>query len=748
MGLLRTGLGRFAVAALALLGAVATSVPSLAAGRVALVIGNAAYQHTAPLRNPRNDADGVARSLRSLGFTVIEGLDLDEDAFETKLREFAQAASGADATLFYYAGHGLQVEGKNYLVPVDAELASEVDLRWDAIALENVLAEMRSEANLVFLDACRDNPLARSLARSMGSSRSSAVGRGLGPVETVFGTMIAYATQPGNTADDGEGEHSPFTEALLASLSAPGVSVNDLMTSVTDAVATRTKGRQQPWTHSSLRKPFYFNPAEERAAEEPPGDVIPPEAAGPDADASSGTLAVEEAAARAYEAAERLQLAEGYEVVVERFPESTYAELARAQIRILRRGLPPDPSSSPPGPETVELSLELDRSERRLVQVGLSSLGFEPGPLDGLFGRGARGAIVRLQLSRELAATGYLDVELSRELLVAGAEAVAAASAADDAAFAGARSSGSLASYASYLGAYPDGRHASEARRLRAEAEAIERLGPGAEFRECPGCPAMVVVPAGSFRMGSPAEEAGRRDDEGPDHHVSISRPFAVGKYEVARGEYGRFVSATGHSSGTECWTYEDGEWKTRAGRNWRTPGYTQTDSDPAVCVSWEDAQSYIEWLSAETGLRYRLLSESEWEYAARAGTTGPFHFGSTISTDQANYNGNFIYGSGRKGVYPGKTVPVGSFPPNGFGLHDMHGNVWEWVEDCWHETYSGAPSDGSAWTTGGDCSLRVLRGGSWISLPRFLRSAFRNWDTTSNRVNSNGFRVARTLTP
>ena len=116
-----------------------------------------------------------------------------------------------------------------------------------------------------------------------------------------------------------------------------------------------------------------------------------------------------------------------------------------------------------------------------------------------------------------------------------------------------------------------------------------------------------------------------------------------LGSMRLREREYGRFVSATGHSSGTECWTYEDGEWKTRAGRNWRTPGYTQTDSDPAVCVSWEDAQSYVEWLSAETGEGYRLLSESEWEYAARAGTTGPFHFGSTISTDQANYDGNYI---------------------------------------------------------------------------------------------------------
>ena len=161
----------------------------------------------------------------------------------------------------------------------------------------------------------------------------------------------------------------------------------------------------------------------------------------------------------------------------------------------------------------------------------------------------------------------------------------------------------------------------------------------------------------------------------------------------------------------------------------------------PVIHVSWKDARSYVGWLSRKTGKQYRLLSEAEWEYSARAGTTGPFHFGSTISTDQANYDGRYTYGSGRVGVYRRKTVPVGSFPANGFGLHDMHGNVWEWVEDCWHDSYSGAPSDGSAWTTGGECSKRVLRGGPGTSVPRFLRSAYRNGSTsTGSTATASGF--------
>ena len=153
------------------------------------------------------------------------------------------------------------------------------------------------------------------------------------------------------------------------------------------------------------------------------------------------------------------------------------------------------------------------------------------------------------------------------------------------------------------------------------------------------------------------------------------------------------------------------------------------------INVSWNDAQAYVRWLSESTGAAYRLPSESEWEYAARAGTTTPFHTGSTISTDQANYGGN-----------RGSTTPAGTFALNAFGLYDMHGNVWEWVEDCWHDDYGGAPSDGTAWTRGGDCGRRVLRGGSWDSVPRYLRSANRTGYTTGYRLGLAGFRVSRTL--
>ena len=249
------------------------------------------------------------------------------------------------------------------------------------------------------------------------------------------------------------------------------------------------------------------------------------------------------------------------------------------------------------------------------------------------------------------------------------------------------------------------------------EVERAKRLAakwpPGGKLRDCDVCPELVVIPAGQYRMGSPESEEGRYDSESPVHEVTIQEPFAVGIHEVTREEFGHFVNETGHSAGETCWTYE-GEWKERSDRNWTKPGFRQGEREPVVCVNWKDAQAYVTWLSEKTGQGYRLLSESEWEYVARAGTRTPFHYGRTISTDQANYNGNYTYGSGREGEYREKTVPVGSYPTNEFGLHDVHGNVWEWVEDCGHDSYDGAPSDGSAWTSGGDCSTRVVRGGSW----------------------------------
>ena len=482
------------------------------------------------------------------------------------------------------------------------------------------------------------------------------------------------------------------------------------------------------------------------------------------------------------------------EAYLEHYPDGVYAPLARIRLAQLRRERPaqqagaspidaatpegtPVASASPsatapaaapavPSPEDVESSLGLGRGARRMVQAGLSSLGYEPGPADGLFGARTRDAIRRYQGEKGFEATGYLRGEETEALVALGEEAALAqakakaerrevqrradeAHRADDEAFASAKSSGTVEAYGTYLDTYPSGQHVAQARRLRSEAETRERerreQTPGRRFRDCAECPELVVVPAGSFMMGSPSSDSKGYSDERPVHRVTIGEPIAVGVYEVTFGEWDacRRGGGCSHNPGDRGW-----------GRGTR----------PVIEVSWEDAQEYVRWLSRETGKRYRLMSESEWEYVARSGTETRYHWGDAAGRNRANCNGcgsrwdNRQTSPGSSSSFLGggyvrgsrwdnrQTSPVGSFSANAFGLHDVHGNVWEWVEDCWHGDYAGAPPDGSAWTSGGDCSRRVLRGGSWGLNPRGVRSAYRVRFATGYRSGDLGFRVARTL--
>lgn len=259
---------------------------------------------------------------------------------------------------------------------------------------------------------------------------------------------------------------------------------------------------------------------------------------------------------------------------------------------------------------------------------------------------------------------------------------------------------------------------------------------PGRTFRDCDSCPRMAVVPAGTFEMGSPASEEERFEFEGPLRDVNIATPFAVGVYEVTFEEW------------NAC--YQGGVCR-RNMPNEREEG----DRHPVIDVSWADTQEYVEWLSRETGEEYRLLSEAEWEYAARAGTATARHWGESSSSQCDYANGNTKAADGKQAVDDPTpepccdvyvaTAPVGQFRSNAWGLYDMLGNVSEWTEDCWNESYLGAPSDGSAWRDG-DCSERVFRGGAWGHRPRLLRSAFRFHDQIKHRNNGVGFRVARAI--
>jgi formylglycine-generating enzyme required for sulfatase activity len=291
-------------------------------------------------------------------------------------------------------------------------------------------------------------------------------------------------------------------------------------------------------------------------------------------------------------------------------------------------------------------------------------------------------------------------------------------------------------------------------------------LKAGQTFRDCSDCPEMVVLAAGSFTMGSSAADTMHDLEsvpayaiglarvfmarEHPQHTVSIAHPFALGKYHVTRAEFAAFLRDTGYSMASgDCFILMNNQYKKIAGAGWQSPGFTQTDRDPVLCVSWHDAEAYVAWLNSKLrGLNstysnsdgpYHLPSEAEWEYAARAGAHTARWWGDAIGSANADCGGCGSHWDKKQ------TAPVGSFRPNSFGLYDMLGNAWQWMSDCWNQSYVGAPDDGTVWTTG-DCAKRVVRGGNWNSDPWILRSATRSSFEAGNLANYVGFRVARTL--
>jgi formylglycine-generating enzyme required for sulfatase activity len=294
---------------------------------------------------------------------------------------------------------------------------------------------------------------------------------------------------------------------------------------------------------------------------------------------------------------------------------------------------------------------------------------------------------------------------------------------------------------------------ATAPRIVNLKADDLPGAKPGTVFRDCPDCPEMVVIPAGSFNMGSPDSEkawatthgASQQSvaDEAPQHSVAL-RSFALGKYDVTRAQYAVFVRETGYPPGDGCGK-DSFKWNKQPDLNWRNPSFNQTDRDPVVCISWHDAHAYITWLNGKVDGRaskssdgpYRLPSETEWEYAARAGTTTRFWWGDddNSATAHAWYKDNC----------DGRTHPVGLKPPNPFGLYDIVGNVWQWTQDCYADSYAKAPTDGSA-AENGDACMRVDRGSCWLYRAWLLRSATRERNPAEFRDIIMGFRVARTL--
>ena len=570
---------------------------------------------------------------------------------------------------------------------------------------------MRSETNLVILDACRNNPLAGELARALGLSRAAVASRGLARVDSAGGTLIAYATEPGAVAADGTGDHSPYTAALLEHLETPGLSVQDLFTQVTATVLSSTGERQKPWTHSSLSKIVRLVPGGDSEA------TATAPAACAAGESVSERLTAERLAAQRLAVERELLFWESVkdstnpadlQAYLDRYPDGVYATLARNRLQALQGAAAP--AAAEETAKSVEESLELSRADRRLIQLGLLAAGFDLGKADGLIGSRTRAALRQWQAVRGDAATGYLDAESAKLLLASGEQEAVRQAAAE----------------AERLRREQEDREQAQREaqeRARREAEELARRE--VEIREAEARQkwtklglVMVRVDGGSFTMGCQrgrdSDYSDCRDREKPAHRVQV-RSFEIGKYEVTQAL-----------------------WEAVMGDN--PSSFTGCARCPVEEVSWHDIQVFLRKLNELTGERYRLPTEAEWEYAARGGQQ---------SRGYRYAGGNDVGSVGWYGDNSGdRTHVVGGKRANELGLHDMSGNVWEWVQDCWNDSYRGAPDDGRAWQRG-ECGRRVARGGSWNNAPRNLRSAFRGSGTAPETASILlGFRIARTLAP
>jgi formylglycine-generating enzyme required for sulfatase activity len=874
--------------------------------RVALVIGNSAYRHAEELPNPRNDATAIAEALRQANFKVDLKIDLDQLGMQHALRDFGLKAEEADVAVVYYAGHGIQVGGENYLLPIDATLERERDLLYEALPLNLVMGEVAQaqRLGLVIIDACRNNPLAEQLRRVLGPIRSRLVGDGMARMDNLpSNTMVAFATRPGEVAVDGTGPHSPYTDALLKHIEEPGLELNLLFRKVRDTVLEETAYRQEPRTYDALgAEPFYFFPPKPNQRPQLPrlAPLQVLDDAGPtpigigqpvDPDGDPMTIEVSGLPIKGTVKVADRELSIGDVLSVQQLTSATYSPLAgavgeagsfaflvrddhgattigRVPITVERANQAPviettglltlpaiplniKPPVDPDGdPLTITVAEVPERGTikdgDRSVKVGdqltpeaLAHLVLQPGA-EGAFGDFAyratdpQGASVTATLQINLPAMAEVETagakpgqppqtsqatppaaEPAAQPPVPPASAVAAAPAPAQTAPAPAQTAPAPAQAApattetapaateqaalepptternmpppkgaqpappspevtAIAGEYETVRTSNIRRGPSAETERVTTVAAGATLhvigmadgrdwyqvetedgqrgfiygqlirpkpqpapspepapvqeaalpaarisagliKDCKYCPEMVKIPAGSFVMGSDSGDW----TEKPALRVTIAKPFALGKYELTAGEWQACVDAGACQPLTHM--------------------QDATANSPVYNVSWNEVQGYLKWLRQVTGQPYRLPSEAEWEYAARAGTKTRYWWGDSIGTGNADCDGC-------GGQWTNKApTKVGSYAPNPFGLYDMSGGVMEWVADCWNPDHHGAPTDGSA-RTDGDCSQRVLRGGSWRHDPSYSTVTSRLSYDASVRYYTNGVRIARDL--
>jgi formylglycine-generating enzyme required for sulfatase activity len=729
-----------------------TSQPAFAEKRIALVMGNSAYQKVAPLANPANDASAMSAMLNGAGFDVVElKLDLKANEMRRALRDFTDNARTADVAIVYFAGHGVEIEGVNYLIPVDAVLERDIDAFDEAVSLDRILkvVEPARQLRLIILDACRDNPFRKTMKHTL-ASRAFGVGRGLIMVQPASpNTMIAYAAKAGSTADDGGDKNSPFTAALVKYLPTPGLDLRKAFGFVRDDVMKATQNRQEPFVYGSLG-----------------GDdvaLVPAVAAQPQ---KAPPVDPYIAAGRDYELAQQINAVSAWGAFIAKYPSGFYTDLAKAQRDKLV-------AAQAAAAEAARLAAaktaaeEAKAAETERAKVAAQAKAAQDARIAADKARAAeeaKAAREREAVERQKAIEEAKAADAARAKAAAQAKAEEtvrlAAAVAGDSKIGGATKREEPRLSSTCAGVSP--RLAAVSLRTATSLSQPEECGLKAKdsFRECEDCPEMVMVLPGEVLMGSNSNDIDggiAAANEGPQHRAVVKQPFAVGRFEVTRDQYAAFVRSSGYRVSDRCFTFENNIPQQRSNRSFLNPGFVQDGTHPAICVSWTDAKAYVAWLSRTTGKPYRLLSEAEFEYVARAGSTSRYGFGNDPAeickfangADQSAKSAGLPAASpymNCKDGYP-FTAPVGSFPANAFGLHDLIGNVWEWTEDCFYGDYALAKLEGPA-RSEATCSSRTVRGGDWFSTEASLRPAVRAKADFDARHDDIGFRVARTLAP
>ena len=718
--------------------------PEAGEPRHALVIGNSDYK-SSPLRNPVNDADDVAAALEGLGFRVTKIKNGSARQMRESVEAFARQLRMGGVGLFFYAGHGVQSRGRNFLLPVNANITSEADLEYESLDSNLVLGKMDeagNRVNMIILDACRDNPFTRSFRN---------LNQGLAQMEAAKGSLIAFATGPGSVAADGTGRNGLYTQHLLNSLKHPDSDVDKVFRRVAAGVAKASGNKQIPWKSDSLTGDFQFRP----------GGDVKTAAAQPNVLARAAQRADERVL---WESVKDSNNVAELQAFVERFPEGIFAGVIKVKLKELTTSKP-SVQVAMASPTTEVQMRAAQRADERVLweSVKDSNNVAELQAFLERFPEGIFAGVIRVRLKELTTSTPPIRVATASQTLDPNSKKpqgtgvnvvpvrpnvpdVQAEQRANELAqWEAVKDSSDVTEFQAFLDQFPNGKFANVARERQKTLTAVNKpvqlatapatilaarpesittlaadLSPGKTFRDCDVCPEMVVIAAGRYTMGG--DISGSR----PPHPVNFSRHFAAGKFEVTFDEWDACVSERGcaHTPADQNW-----------GRGKR----------PVINVSWDDVKQYVAWLSSKTGHKYKLLSEAEWEYVARAGTVTEFNTGNRLNPTQANYDVANSFAGSIVAVSQEMTVDVGSYPANAFGLHDVHGNVWEWTEDCWNGNYNGAPEDGGA-RISGNCGERVLRGGSWGNFPQYLRTAIRHRESIGLRSNSVGLRVARTF--